>query len=294
MSSSIGQAPDSRVDVTALAEAHLRERRPWTRAQRQAAASVAAALVEDIPGGEFCTIGLAGAPGTGKSTLARLVCAVLEHLESPALVISLDDYYLGRRERAELSRLHPLFAQRGVPGTHDWATLVGHLERIREGDICGLRLPRFDKSRDDRCGEAAFRDVDRRPRVVILEGWLIGSPPQTASALLDPLNRLEAERDPNGRWRVLVNEQLAQYHRDLQHRLERRWFLAAPGWESVVDWRWQQEQEEPAERRHLSSRDAVREFLEHFQRISLHMLSSCRNWADVVVRLDEQHLMRVS
>ena len=42
----------------------------------------------------------------------------------PTEVLSLDDFYLGRRDRAALARdVHPLLATRGVPGTHDLALL---------------------------------------------------------------------------------------------------------------------------------------------------------------------------
>ncbi len=106
---------------------------------------------------------------------------------------------------------------------------------------------------------------------------------------------MEAEHDPDGRWRALVNERLFNYHRDLQRRLDRYWFLAAPDWDSVIDWRWQQEREAVAAGAppHLDSREAVAEFLDQFQRISQHMLATCRQWADVVVRLDREHMMRI-
>lgn len=293
MSSTLGQAPEPGAEIAALAERMLRGRVGWSKAQRRGAAQVANALIGDIPDGDYSAVGLAGAPGSGKSALAKLICALLEALATPALVLSLDDYYLGRESRETLAHRHPLFAQRGAPGTHEWETLIEHLDRLRRGDIESLRLPRFDKSLDDRAEESEFRRLDSRPRMVILEGWLVGAPPQETRDLLEPANALEAERDPDGRWRAVVNERLAEYHRDLRERLDRFWFLAVPGWDCVVDWRWQQECERADGRSYLENRAEVAAFLDPFQRIALHMLATCRQWADVVVRIDERHVMHV-
>jgi D-glycerate 3-kinase len=135
--------------------------------------------------------------------------------------------------------------------------------------------------------------LDWQPRIVILEGWFIGSPPQLSQALKDPANEFEERQDADGEWRSRVNQLLARHHLDLAHRLDSRWFLAAPDWSSVIDWRWQQELEDNTEGRlrHLQSRQAVTRFLAPFQRIAMHMLSGCERWADQIVQIDNQHMM---
>ena len=75
-------------------------------------------------------IGIAGAQGSGKTTLAR---AAAERLGAAHL--SLDDVYLTRAERQALAReVHPLFAVRGPPGTHDLALLEGALAALRAAE----------------------------------------------------------------------------------------------------------------------------------------------------------------
>lgn len=241
-------------------------------------------------------IAVSGAPGCGKSTLCQLLCRVLDEIGTAALVVSLDNYYLGRKERRQRTALHPLFAQRGAPGTHDWHGLIRDLDRIRGGQGQGLRLPAFDKGADDRAAEDRFFLIERQPTVVFLEGWLVGAPPQPTASLEVPLNRTEREHDPGGQWRRRVNDYLERYHHDLEIRLGQRWFLAAPDWQSVIDWRWQQEREreQVSGRTHLKDRDSVTAFLEQFQRISLHMLASAGEWADVVIRIDKQHRMKIA
>ena len=296
MSTNPGQDPVGQSDMTAVAEHALRNRGDWTPEQRLGAARVAASLVSDIPNSETWTVGLAGAPGCGKSALAGLVVALLEVRGIAAQVLSLDDYYLAGQDRESLSRIHPLFEQRGVPGTHDWAALIGHLDQIRNGSIEGLRLPRFEKARDEPVPVADFSPVERVPQVLLLEGWTIGAPPQTDAELTRPVNAMEAASDPEAQWRSMVNAHLDRYHRDLLPRLDRRWFLAAPDWESVIEWRWRQELDlratgSPGQ---FKSRREVIEFLDRFQRIVEHMLASCGQWADTVVRIDRQHVMAIS
>lgn len=66
-------------------------------------------------------VGINGAQGTGKSTLALFLRALLcNHWHCPTASFSLDDLYLTRAERRALAeQVHPLFVTRGVPGTHD-------------------------------------------------------------------------------------------------------------------------------------------------------------------------------
>ena len=65
------------------------------------------------------------------------------------MTLSLDDLYLTRAERDRLAaQIHPLFATRGVPGTHAVGMGLDIIENILAGRA--LELPRFDKSNDDR------------------------------------------------------------------------------------------------------------------------------------------------
>ncbi len=259
-------------------------------------ARVAVSLVDRIPERGFHAIGLSGAPGSGKSTLAKLISSLPDQSLSDTLVISLDNYYLGKNERKANAAIHRLFEQRGVPGTHDWQRLVADLDRIREGEVDGLRLPRFSKLDDDRCPEDESITVHSPPRVVILEGWMVGAPPQDQQALERPVNGMEAKLDRNQRWRRMVNENLARQHGDLANRLDSRWFMKTPGWSKVVDWRWQQEQENDLRRNdlYLGTRQEVAAFLDQFERIATHMRLTCEQWADVIINVDHKHHLSIN
>lgn len=226
-------------------------------------------------------IGLAGLPGTGKSTLAGMLAAVLQSRGAVCLTLSLDDYYLTRSERRALSaRLHPVFSGRGVPGTHALDLLARDLDLLGRGLADGLVLPRFDKATDERsaCSRALTGPA---PSIVLLEGWCVGAPPLEHAPVGDSTG--------DASWLQHLMAFTRDYDRVLNPRLHRRWYLHAPDWATVVRWRWQQEQA-LGEQRHLADPRAVEGFLRSYQPLGLHLQATCRDWADRVVELDSGHL----
>lgn len=101
-------------------------------------------------------IGINGAQGSGKSTLAEFLREQLQASHGlRAAVLSIDDFYLPRAARLELARtVHPLFATRGVPGTHEPALGGAVIDALRSlGPDARLALPRYSKAEDDRVPE---------------------------------------------------------------------------------------------------------------------------------------------
>ena len=277
--------------IQAAGEAWLAKNSRLDFHHRRSLAACAASLARRIQAGQLTGIGIAAPPGAGKTTLSRTLNHLLARMDITACVVSLDDYYLPLADRQELAdRVHPLFLTRGVPGTHDFDRLLGDLDRLSTGDIDGLRLPAFDKSRDDRSPESKWPAITVAPGLIILEGWLIGAPPQPVVELAIPVNELERLQDPDCSWRRTVNDTLGVYHDALAARLDEFWYLRAPDWNCVVDWRWQQEQELPV--KNLTSREGVASFLSCFQRIVGHMQRSCQDWADLLLEADSEHLLR--
>ena len=228
-------------------------------------------------------LGIAGSQGSGKSTLAR---AVAQRFGGAAL--SLDDVYLTQAERAALAeRVHPLFAVRGPPGTHDLALLNRLLDRLRAaGSDEEIRLPRFDKLADERAPETDWAVVRGRPRLIVLEGWCLGAKAQRPEALPAPVNALEREKDSDGVWRRAVDAAMGDGYASLAARLDALVFLKAPGFEVVLDWRCEQEAEllgvaavSPQRRAALAG------FIGHYERITRHMLAGGVR-PDLTVELD--------
>ena len=235
-------------------------------------------------------LGLCGAQGSGKSTLAAALVEAVRGLGLAAATLSLDDLYRTRAERAVLAReVHPLLATRGVPGTHDIALGLGLLARIDAGEaVC---LPRFDKAADDRAPSADWTAVPCGLDVLVFEGWCVGAVAEEALALRAPVNALERADDADGRWRSWVNAQLAGDYQRLFARIDALVLLAAPvsdgAFEVVFDWRLEQERGLQQETAGTGAMDApqVARFIQHYERLTRHILAEMPGRADVVIRL---------
>lgn len=233
-------------------------------------------------------LGLCGVQGSGKSTLAAALTAGLRAQGCSAQTLSIDDLYLGREARQQLAaRVHPLLATRGVPGTHEVPLGLELLARWDAGRE--LALPRFDKLRDDRLPQSQWPRVEA-PRLLILEGWCVAARPQAEHELIGPINALERDEDVEGSWRRWVNQRLAVDYPPLFSRIDCLLMLAAPDFGVVPRWRAEQERE-LAQRRHVGDPQPMSDvelarFIQHYERLSRHILQEMPARADWLLRLD--------
>lgn len=229
---------------------------------------------------------ICGLQGSGKSTLAAQMAALARSRGLRVAVLSIDDFYLGRRERLRLGReVHPLLATRGPPGTHEVDLACEVLDRLRAGDC--VRWPRFDKLRDTRIVPSRWAQAEAVD-LTLFEGWFLKTPMQTAAELVAPINALERDEDDDGRWRGYCNAALGRDYPALWSRLDRLLFLQPPGFEVVADWRWQQESAMQARRpsRQAMTRAQVERFVSLFERVSRQALARLPQIADASLRLD--------
>jgi D-glycerate 3-kinase len=236
-------------------------------------------------------IGICGAQGSGKSTLARHLSEELEDAGFSTAILSLDDLYLPRAARQTLAEtVHPMFATRGVPGTHDVNLGLRVLDALKAG--LPVRLPRFDKSADNPLPESDWPLVEGAD-VILFEGWCVGARPQEPGDLIEPVNDLEATRDPDGAWRRAVNDALKGPYQDLFDRLNKLILLAAPDFHTVQDWRTQQEHglREQLKREgkvgtRVMSDAEVAVFIRFYERLTRHVLKEMPTRADLTLWLD--------
>jgi len=236
-----------------------------------------------------CVIGLCGPQGSGKSTGAAVMQILIQAQGLRAAVLSLDDLYLTHAERQRLAQtVQPLLATRGVPGTHDvqlGKNVIDHLLHAHH-----TALPSFNKATDDRRPQSEWKIFDGPADIVLFEGWCVGAHPQPSSALVEPINQLERERDPYGIWRTYVNNALVKYQA-LFLQIDFLILLEPPNFEIVARWRREQEdklREKSAGETHLKimTDTEIDEFIQHFERITRWIIKEMPSRADEVVNLD--------
>jgi D-glycerate 3-kinase len=235
-------------------------------------------------------VGVCGSQGSGKSTVCKTLAARFTDVGLKVANLSLDDLYLPQDARAKLGeQVHPLLRTRGVPGTHDTKLGIHTLHDLAHAKE--VKLPRFDKARDDRRPMDAWDTVTGPVDLVLFEGWCVGAKPQGLETLTHPINALEANEDVDGRWRRYVNDALGAEYQSLFAKIELLVLLAAPSFDVVLKWRTQQEHElrdqVRGERSGVMSDAEVARFIQHYERLTKHILIEMPPRADVVIRLGE-------
>ena len=240
-------------------------------------------------------IGINGCQGSGKSTLADYLCTVVaEKYHLATVALSLDDFYLTKAERIELARkIHPLLAQRGVPGTHDVNLAIDTINSLASGNK--TLITRFDKSMDDRVPEANSETITGHIGLIVIEGWCFGAKPQAPNSLIEPVNHLERTEDPDGVYRDYVNTALATQYPQLFELVDSTAMLRAPSFKTVFEWRLEQEQK-LIEKLQLTktalaslstmSDQEIRRFIQNFQRITEHCLEEMPTRVDHLFQLN--------
>ena len=240
-------------------------------------------LARSRAGGRVPVVAVAGPQGSGKTTLVQSVAADT----LGAVTFSLDDVYLpGGARRALAGRIHPLFATRGVPGTHDLGVFHATLDALLDPAGGKTRLPSFDKVADEPRDAAAWPIFEGSPSLILVDGWCLGATPQADEDLIEPVNALETQEDRLGRWRTYANAQLEGLYAQAFARFDAILYLQAPSFEVIEGWRCQQEAGLLDRPLRDDDRSRISRFVMHFERITRHMLAG-GHAADIVVLLDE-------
>jgi D-glycerate 3-kinase len=152
-------------------------------------------------GPKSVVVGVNGPQGAGKSTLCRELVSRLSHAGAIAVSLSLDDFYLTRKQQVQLAKQNasnPYLQNRGYPGTHDVNLANAVLNRLVSRET-GLSVPTYDKSafggKGDRASEASWLKVSKAPDFIFFEGWMVGFKPavlNVTSELAEINKRLEA------------------------------------------------------------------------------------------------------
>lgn len=137
-------------------------------------AALADLLAQRAAGGRRVIAALAGAPGSGKSTVADTLAARLNaHTPDMAAVLPMDGYHYDDLHLVPAG-LRP---RKGAPDTFDVGGLYHTLHRIRARDEDFVAVPVFD--RDIEIARAGARMIAATVPVIIVEGnyLLLGRSP---------------------------------------------------------------------------------------------------------------------
>ena len=244
--------------------------------------------------GETLFLGLSGGQGSGKTTVTAILKIILEKFfKRKVYSISIDDFYKTLRERNQISyTIHPLFKTRGVPGTHDVNLIKKLFSFIKRNKFRKFKLPKFDKSIDDRLKKKYWNTIKKRPEIVILEGWCVGAKPQLNYLLKKSTNNLEKYEDTGLTWRKHVNKELKKDYKKLFSMIDHFIFMKIPNFNMVFKWRLLQEdklRKKSHSKKKIMSYNEIRRFIMFYQRITLQMIKDLSKSASVVMLLKKNH-----
>jgi len=225
---------------------------------------------------------LAGAQGSGKTTVTA---KLRNRVGARLLCVSLDDFYLSRGAREKLAAdVDPLFITRGPPGTHDLALLSDVITRAGSAKV--IRVPVFDKLRDDRLKTSHWRRHYGPFDGVLLEGWCLGVTADSASLDDPPLNAVERQ-DTGQNWRRYQEEQLLGPYATCWQQAAGFAYLLAPDFQCVYEWRLQQELgNRGVDQLSQPEQQKLAYFVTHFERLTRRMLAGGR-LPGLALHLDE-------
>ena len=241
-------------------------------------------------------IGLTGGQGSGKSTISNILKIILkENFNLETVIFSIDDFYKTLNERKIMSKnISPLFLTRGAPGTHDTKMLFDCIKKLQNTKFKKFTIPRFNKANDDRVSKKKWLKIEKKPHIVIFEGWCVGAEQQKNKDLLIAINELEKYQDKKKIWRNRVNQELKASYKKIFGLIDKIIFLKVPSFKHVFKWRLLQEKKLriTSKGKKTMSENQIKRFIMFYERLTKHMLKTLTYKADSIIKIDTKHKLK--
>ena len=246
-------------------------------------------------------VGLAGGQGTGKTTISSLISIILKkYFKKNVFRVSIDDFYKTRKDRSKLSKsIHPMLMTRGVPGTHDLKLMQTFFKNVKQKSFRSIKVPKFDKSIDDRYPKKNWYNVNKKPDIIIFEGWCVGAKAEENKSLLKSINEMEKNRDKKLIWRKYVNAQLKTNYKKLYSQLNSLVYLKAKDFSLLQKWRLKQENKlklksKKNSKNKIMNKNEVLEFMQTYQRVTENMFKKAPKYASIIMNLNSNHIIKTA
>ena len=231
---------------------------------------------------------IGGSQGIGKSSLIKIISNTLNKIyKKKVLSLSLDDYYLTKKQRLNLSKnKNKLLITRGVPGTHDIKKLIEDIKKFDKSKF-PINTPLFDKLIDDVLKEKKI--FKTKADILILEGWCCGCNEISMEYLYKNINKLEKNYDYNYSWRNYYNYKLKNEYKELFNLFDLSIFMKAPSFRYVYDWRYKQEIKNYSKSKNFKkmSINEIKFFIQHFEKITKWMIKDLNKKANLVININK-------
>ena len=168
------------------------------------------------------------------------------------------------------------------------------IKDLKKNKFKKLMIPRFDKSIDDRSSKNKWLKVNKKPNVVIFEGWCVGVNAQKKKDLIKPINRLEKLKDNKKIWRQKVNLELKKNYKKIFDLVDKLIFLKVPSFKYVYKWRLLQEKKLriTSKGNKTMTDKEIYNFVMYYERLTKHMLRTLPKSADTLISIDEKHRLK--
>ena len=170
--------------------------------------------------------------------------------------------------------------------------LFNTIKTLKKKKFNKIKIPKFDKSIDDRFKIKYWQKIKKKPDIIIFEGWCVGAKPQPYKELVKPINILEKKEDTKLTWRKKVNNELNTNYKKIYSLIDKKIYLKVPNFKYVLKWRLLQEKKlRLKSKKKGMSEKQIKRFVMYYERVTKNMNKNYKK-NDSVIIIDKSHKIK--